>query len=101
MARISPRAQRTASRRPRQIVALGGGGFTEEPDNPALDDYVLDACGRERPRVLFLPTAGGDNPSYVVKFYSAFSGGHCDAVPPGPVQPHDRRRARACCWPRT
>lgn len=78
MARISPRAQRTASRRPRQIVALGGGGFTEEPDNPALDDYVLDACGRERPRVLFLPTAGGDNPSYVVKFYSAFSGGHCD-----------------------
>ena len=59
-------------------MALGGGGFTEEPDNPALDDYVLAASGRERPRVCFLPTAGGDNPSYVVKFYNAFSGGHCD-----------------------
>lgn len=77
MARTSPWAARP-SRRPRQIVAMGGGGFTEEPDNPVLDDWVLDACGAERPRVLFLPTAGGDNPGYVTKFYSAFSGGHCD-----------------------
>jgi dipeptidase E len=77
MARTTARAARTAQR-PRQIVAMGGGGFTEEPDNPVLDDWVLDACAAERPRVLFLPTAGGDNPSYVAKFYTAFSGGHCD-----------------------
>jgi dipeptidase E len=57
----------------RQIVALGGGGFTEEPDNPALDRYVLEATGRDSPRVCFLPTAGGDNSSYTVKFYRAFS----------------------------
>jgi len=25
----------------RQIVALGGGGFSMEPDNPLLDDYIL------------------------------------------------------------
>ena len=25
----------------RTLVALGGGGFTMEPDNPALDDFVL------------------------------------------------------------
>ena len=77
MARTSPWVARTAPR-PRQIVAMGGGGFTEEPDNPVLDDWVLDACGAERPRVLFMPTAGGDNPGYVTKFYTAFSGGHCD-----------------------
>lgn len=72
------RVRPAARRRPRQIVALGGGGFTEEPDNPALDEYVLAASGRERPRVCFLATAGGDSPSYTVKFYNAFSGGHCE-----------------------
>ena len=61
-------------------MALGGGGFSEEPGNTALDDYVLEACGRARPRVLFLPTAGGDNSSYLVKFYGAFAGGHCDTA---------------------
>ena len=79
MARGSPgRARTSARRRPRQILALGGGGFTEEPDNPALDEYVLASSGRDRPRVCFMATAGGDNPSYTVKFYNAFSGGHCD-----------------------
>jgi peptidase E len=73
-ARVGP----SARCRPRQIVALGGGGFTEEPDNPALDEYVLAASGRDRPRVCFLATAGGDSPSYTVKFYNAFSGGHCE-----------------------
>jgi dipeptidase E len=24
-----------------QIVALGGGGFSMEPDNPLLDDFIL------------------------------------------------------------
>ncbi|MGD9573300.1 MAG: Type 1 glutamine amidotransferase-like domain-containing protein [Thermoleophilia bacterium] len=76
-ARPPARARPSGPRRPRQIVALGGGGFTEEPDNPALDHYVLDATGIERPRICFLPTAGGDNNSYIVKFYAAFSGGHC------------------------
>ena len=77
VARAAARARPSGPRRPRQIVALGGGGFTEEPDNPALDHYVLDATGIERPRICFLPTAGGDNNSYVVKFYGAFAGGHC------------------------
>ncbi len=76
--RSPARARPSARRRPRQIVALGGGGFTEDPGNTALDDYVLAASGRARPRVCFLATAGGDSPSYTVKFYNAFSGGHCD-----------------------
>jgi dipeptidase E len=67
------RAGTRAHRRPRQIVALGGGGFSEDPRGAALDDYILDASGADRPRVCFLATAGGDNSSYIVKFYGAFS----------------------------
>ncbi len=76
--RTTATALAARSPRPRQIIALGGGGFTEEPGNPALDEYVLDASGSPRPRVCFLPTAGGDNSSYLVKFYGAFAGGRCD-----------------------
>jgi dipeptidase E len=36
------------------IVAMGGGGFSEEPDNPLLDRFVLGLAGRERPRVCFV-----------------------------------------------
>lgn len=55
-----------------QIVAMGGGGFSMEPDNPLLDQYVLAQTGKRRPAVCFLPTASGDADGYVVKFYSAF-----------------------------
>ena len=58
-------------------MALGGGGFSEDPRGGALDDYILDASGAERPRVCFLATAGGDNSSYIVKFYGAFSAREC------------------------
>jgi dipeptidase E len=61
----------------RIIVAIGGGGFSMEPDNPLLDDFILDlargARGRERPRVCFLGTASGDTPGYIADFYAAFA----------------------------
>jgi peptidase E len=60
-------------RRPPQIVAMGGGGFSMEPENPLLDRYVLDLAGVDRPRICFLPTAGGDAADYIVRFYAAFS----------------------------
>jgi dipeptidase E len=59
------------------IVAMGGGGFSMEPDNPLLDDHVLAIAraqrGRERPRVCFVPTASGDSEGYVAHFYAAFA----------------------------
>jgi dipeptidase E len=59
------------------VVAMGGGGFSMEPDNPLLDDHILSlaraAHGRERPRVCFLGTASGDAPSYIADFYAAFA----------------------------
>jgi dipeptidase E len=66
------------SPRPRQIVAFGGGGFSMEPGNPLLDDYVVGLGGRRRPRVCFLPTASGDADHYIVRFYRAFGARGCE-----------------------
>ncbi|HET7589223.1 MAG TPA: peptidase E [Solirubrobacterales bacterium] len=62
----------------RQIVALGGGGFSMESGNPLLDDYVLGLTRAERPRVCFLPSASGDADHYIVRFYRAFSAHRCE-----------------------
>jgi dipeptidase E len=51
---------------------MGGGGFSMEPDNPLLDQYILELAGKPQPKVCFLPTASGDSDRYIVKFYSAF-----------------------------
>ena len=59
------------------VIAMGGGGFSMEPENPLLDDHVLRvaraARGQERPRICFLPTASGDSPDYLASFYAAFA----------------------------
>ena len=55
----------------RQIIAMGGGGFSMEPDNLALDDYILKQASRPRPQICFLATASGDAESYDLKFYAA------------------------------
>jgi peptidase E len=54
------------------IVAMGGGGFSME-ETPVLDDYVLSLTGKPRPRVCFVPTAGGDRDEYIVRFYTRFA----------------------------
>jgi len=57
-----------------QIVALGGGGFSMEPNNPLLDDFILSLASKKPARICFLPTASADSALYLVKFYRAFSG---------------------------
>ncbi len=58
-----------------RILALGGGGFSTEPDNPLLDDYLLSLVpGTYQPRVCFVPTASGDSDDYVAGFEKAFTG---------------------------
>ena len=54
-----------------EIIAIGGGGFLAEPRNFALEKYILDQTGKPRPKVLMIPTARGDDPVYVAKFYAA------------------------------
>jgi peptidase E len=61
----------------RQVIAIGGGGFLMEPDNPALDLYVLDQARTAEPAVTLLATASGDADSYLVRFYKAFSRYSC------------------------
>jgi peptidase E len=76
----------------RRIVAMGGGGFSMEPENPLLDDFVLSLAGRagRRPRVTFVATAGGDAAQYVADFYRAFAARGCE---PSDVGLFDRRIA--------
>jgi hypothetical protein len=61
----------------RRVVAMGGGGFSMEPENPLLDEFVLSLARTSRPRVCFLPTASGDSVDYVARFYRAFSALDC------------------------
>lgn len=51
---------------------MGGGGFSDEPEHPRLDDFILGLTGKPRPRVCFVPTASGDSDGYVKRFYEAF-----------------------------
>ena len=56
---------------------MGGGGFGSEPDNPLLEDHILElartARGRERPRVCFVARASGDADGSLAGFYVAFA----------------------------
>src|SRR4051794_41606440 len=52
---------------------MGGGGFSMEPDNPLLDDFVLSRARRTPARVCFVATASGDQVTYVADFYRAFA----------------------------
>jgi peptidase E len=61
----------------RHIVALSGGGFSGNAPSPVLDDYMLGVAratrGNDRPRVCFVPTASGDDATYIASFYEAFA----------------------------
>jgi peptidase E len=55
----------------RQIIALGGGASLE-PENPALEMYILNQAGKTCPKICFLPTASGDADGYLLNFYKAY-----------------------------
>lgn len=62
----------------RQLITLGGGGFSMEPENLALDRYILDQTGVSRPKVCFVPTASGDSDGYIQRFYASFETLSCE-----------------------
>ncbi len=57
------------------IVAMGGGGFSMEPDNTRLDRFMLSLARRENPRVCFLNPASSEDYNY--RFYQAFGLSSC------------------------
>jgi peptidase E len=74
----------------RTIFTMGGGGFTADPSDPALDAFVLSLSPRPEPRILFLPTASGDATHQIARFHAAFGDRACittvlSLFRPGPV----------------
>jgi len=59
---------------PRRIVACGG----EQLSYPTLTRYLLDLAGKPRPKILFVPTASGDDSAYLLTFYQALGGVDCE-----------------------
>ena len=55
---------------------MGGGVLLDR--NSRLEDFMLGLAGSSRPRVCFLPTAGGENPERTVRFYEEFSARECE-----------------------
>jgi peptidase E len=64
---VSDRARR------RDIIAIGGAGFLTDPGNLALEKYLIDQSRKDRPKVLMIATARGDDAEYVARFHTAFS----------------------------
>lgn len=58
------------------VVAMGGGSLLSR--NSRLEDFMLGLSRSDRPRVCFLPTAGGEKPEWIVRFYEEFSARDCE-----------------------
>jgi peptidase E len=59
---------------------MGGGGFTMEPENPALDDYVLSLASAKLPKICLLPTASGDGEAQIRQFHATFGARACEPM---------------------
>ena len=56
-----------------QIIAIGGGGFGRNPNQPIIEKYIIEQSNKEKPNICFIPTASAEDKAYTVNFYSAFS----------------------------
>ena len=74
----------------RQIIAMGGGGFSMEPENPLLDRYILAQSPKKRPKICFIGTASGDAEGYIEKFYHFFRKEDCEPSHLSLFKPHTR-----------
>jgi dipeptidase E len=59
------------------MIAIGGAGFESDPENPALELYILARARKRSPSICFVPTASGDHQDYIAKFYAAFARHRC------------------------
>jgi len=61
----------------KHIVAIGGGGFGRNFETNLIENYLLNLSDNDNPKICFLPTATGDNDSYIVRYYSVFTRLNC------------------------
>ena len=61
----------------KHIIAIGGGGFGRNISSCLIEKYILSLSDSDCPRICFLPTATGDDDTYIVRFYSVFSRLNC------------------------
>jgi peptidase E len=75
----------------RTIVAMGGLSI-DEAERRRLEDYFLSFARRERPKVLFVPTAVGDDARYTLMAYEQLAGrADVSHLPIFPWPPSDLR----------
>jgi dipeptidase E len=56
-----------------QIIAIGGGGYASRASDIVLEAHILAQANAARPKVCYLPQAGGESRDYIVRFYEAFT----------------------------
>jgi dipeptidase E len=61
----------------RQIIAIGGGGFSTEPENKLIDSYILNQSNKKQPQICYVPTASGDSEICISWFYDFFDKCEC------------------------
>ncbi|MHB8380667.1 MAG: Type 1 glutamine amidotransferase-like domain-containing protein [Acidimicrobiales bacterium] len=57
-----------------RIVGFGGRSIAAAGKLSKLDEYVFELSGRDRPKVLCLPTPAADSDPLIVGFYERFAG---------------------------
>ena len=75
-----------------QIVGFGGHSLGA-PEYRALEDWLLGLTRKERPRILFIPTASAEDPGYTVLVFDTFKDraevSHLDFFPWPPAELRD------------
>jgi dipeptidase E len=61
----------------KQIVAIGGGGFSVTSKTTNIDKYILKLVKSKYPKIAFLAAASGDSTSYIRRFYDSFGQEDC------------------------
>ncbi len=56
-----------------RILAFGGASLLPSSIDGPLHQYLLDLTGRDRPRICFVGTAGGEQAEYLASFYAFFA----------------------------
>lgn len=56
----------------KQIIAVGAGYLAVGRSGTQMEQYLVSATGKRKPRACFLPTASADAPGYVASVQAAF-----------------------------